>query len=351
MPPSAAREDTIGIDGHTPLRVRRGVVTALAIMVLGAVVLAFAFVGRGTTPLVLVLSPHPDDEMQAWGLLDEVVADQPVVLAFLTRGEATGQCEPDLPGWQEGTGELAPDPRPQGRGTASCEQARIASTVAFLESMAATTSWLPEAYDDVGTVGPLPDPEDLTERCDDDCRDGPGDVRVFRGGATTLLFFDLGDGDLTPGEVAWAARAIAAPEFDVHLPVDRRVSDLVGASFANPEAVDGGAPACAAYPHPDHAAVTAVLEDVDLGVGERQVYPTCRTDAATRIVAPVDGQTWSAAFALHGDQRVGHHPVHYGWLLTPYFPGDDHVCPADTTDCDDVQQQLFHRYQTFGVRP
>ena len=321
-------------------------------MLLGLLLVAFQLVARGTTPLVVVLAPHPDDEMQAWGLLEDVVEGQPVVLAFLTRGEATGQCEPDLPGWQEGTGELEPEPRPAGRGTEACTEARVASTVAFLEAMAATTPWLPTTFEDAGTVGPLPDPEGLTERCDDEgCREGPGQVQVFRGGDTTLLFFDLGDGDLTPGEVAWAARAVASPGLDGVLPGDRRVADLVGASYANAEAVDGGHAACAAYPHPDHAAVTAVLADVELVVGARQVVPTCRTDPSTSIVAPVAADTWEEAFAIDGERRVGHHPVHYGWLLTPYFAGDDAVCPDDVIECDDVQQELFHRYQTFAVRP
>lgn len=329
----------------------RRVLVSAAVLLAALAVVVVAAVARDGGSVVLVLSPHPDDEMQAWGALQESAGDH-VVLAFLTRGEATGQCQADLPGWQDGTGELPPEPRPEGRGTATCQDARVNATVAFLEEMGAVTSWLPTTLQDRGRVDDLADPEGVAERCDaegEPCRSGPGDVRVFTGDGVTALFFDLGDGDVTPAEVAWAARATRSPSFAAWVP-EAEVGRVVGASYYNDPDAPRGEAACATYPHPDHAAVTAVLRDVDLGLGGRQVFPTCRTDEVTSIVAPVDAPVWRAAFEIDGQQRVGHHPVRYGWLLTPYFAGDGATCDDGEPPCDDVQQELFHRYQTFGVR-
>jgi hypothetical protein len=331
----------------------RAVLLAAALVILVGGVLVARSLASSSTSVVVVLSPHPDDEMQAWGALDTWEADH-VVLAYLTRGEATSRCGSDLPGWQEGTGELEPTPHPDGPGTDTCTQARIGSTVDFLERMAPVTDWLPDTLEDAGTVGPLPDPDGRTRRCDGEpaaCREGPGDVRVVTGDGVTVLFFDLGDGDLEPGEVGWAASTVTSSAFDAWLPADRHVTEVVGAGYFNEAHDRGGAVACAEYPHADHGALTAVLRDVDLGLGERQWRPTCRTDTATSLVAPVDEPAWTAAFEVDGERRVGHHPVVYGWLLTPYFAGDGTTCPAAEATCADAQQQLFHRHQTFATGP
>jgi hypothetical protein len=325
-------------------------VVLAGVLVLAAVVTGVTWAARSGTSVVLVLLPHPDDEMQAWGVLDELAHDH-VVLAYLTRGEGTNHCNPDLPGWQDGTGEERPDPIPQGPGSRECEEARIRSTIRFLEAMAPVTDWLPATLADQGTTGPLPDPEGATERCGrDGCRPGPGDVRVVTGDGITAFFFDLGDGDLTPGEAAWAARAALSDDLAPWLPARPRVTHVVGASFYNDPAQPDGSAACTTYPHVDHSAVTALLRDVDLGLAPRQHYPTCRTDPATAMTAPVDGDVWHTAFEVDGEQRIGHHVVIYGWLLTPYFAGDDATCPPTEPHCSGAQQELFHRYQTFGVR-
>ena len=47
---------------------------------------------QGTREAVIAVFPHPDDEFQAWSLLEDR-PDQYKVFVFGTRGESSGYCE------------------------------------------------------------------------------------------------------------------------------------------------------------------------------------------------------------------------------------------------------------------
>ena len=99
-----------------------------------------------------IVVPHPDDEMQAWSLLEDTPEVHKVFI-MLTRGEQTAYCA--QPGHDEGTGEAPPSPWPQGRWTASCESARQNSFFEFVEAMARFDGGMPASFAYEGRAGPF----------------------------------------------------------------------------------------------------------------------------------------------------------------------------------------------------
>ena len=99
-----------------------------------------------------IVVPHPDDEMQAWSLIEDS-PDNYQVFIVMTRGEQTSYCS--SPGHDAGTGEAAPDPWPTGKWTSTCEEARESSFLDFLEGMGATDDGLPTDYTYRGKKGPF----------------------------------------------------------------------------------------------------------------------------------------------------------------------------------------------------
>lgn len=169
-------------------------------------------------------------------------------------------------------------------------------------------------------VGPLP--ADGIELCrtDDDGECRPAavvDVHRVEGGAP-VLFFDLGDGDVTRQEVAWAIDALVEHRDELGLPPDRPFADLIAASYANPEA---GSP-CFVYDQPDHVVVSDVVLDTQFDAFRSQLVPVCGGVEGSAQSMPVAGDVFDAAFAVDGQRRVGARTVEYGWLLDPYWIGD-----------------------------
>lgn len=309
-------------------RTRRVIsLVALVIVAAGAITVAVRS-GEGPQGMDLVVAPHPDDEMQAWSLLDGTGGAH-TVFAFMTRGEETTLCRQPLPGLDVALGEAVPDPRPRGRWTASCAQARMNSTVAFLEQMGHDDPALPEVYD--SAVSPPLGDMSVGERCDDgDCHDSDNVLVHAGNGAATVLFFDLGDGDLTTDEVTAAISTVVDRRSELGLP-DLPWRRLIAASYYNADQ-----PSCFEYPHPDHHAVGEAVDTSPHSFDERYVA-TCNTpetDTANRVVDP---DVWDTTFAIADDgTRIGPHQVLYGWLLSPFH--DPNI---------GTQAELFHRDQHF----
>jgi len=300
-----------------------------------------------------IVVPHPDDEMQAWSLIEDT-PDTYKVFIMLTRGEQTAYC--GSPGLDEGTGEAAPTPWPQGRWTASCEEARVNSFFDFISGMAGNEQGLPAAFDELGAQGPFGANGATICRFDDnDCIEDRSAL-VWSSSLATVVWFNLGDGDLTAEEAAWAIAAVRDNQAvlgidavieglqpgDVQVPEEQQGDgrpaerQLIGASYWN-----SSHPGCFVYEHADHLAVREALWNTDFGLGE-QIVATCGSDPEASLSAEVTQARFDDAFEISGTERIGAHVVYYGWLWSdsPGYWAGDHT----------GQDELFHRRQAFWVR-
>lgn len=299
----------------------------------------------GPDRLNLVLSPHPDDEMEAWSLIEDG-SDVYHVFVYATLGEETSFCAPGLPGYEAETGERPPRPMPGGTHSKSCEDERINSTLQFLNQMAETDSGLPHALDESELQVSEPFPERGVRLLRDD--DGtvlPADrrARIYDGGDQGLvMFWDMGDGDLTRDEVAWVVGTVLTNRAALGIP-DLPWDRLVGASFFHADAYAE----CMIYTHPDHEAVHDALWNSRFPEFSEQVAPTCRDDpraSLTGVVGHFEDAMRLGGPALDGFRvRLGAHNIHYGWLKAPYFAGD-------WVGQGEDDGELVHRNQFFWVR-
>lgn len=262
--------------------------------------------------------PHPDDEYEAWSLLDGDDTHY-VVFVLFTKGEQSGYCNGT--GFEPGTGERQPLPAGfEERWSTRCAEQRIDSWHHFLDSMAAS------ANPELGTVafvrqGAAPGLAGsmAPQRCDSldpapysNCHESRS-YDLWVGASSARVVFDLGDGDLTRDEVVWAINTVRG--FAGELPVQEE-NDLVGASYRNVVAAHGYE-----YPHPDHHAVHLALWEVDFGLPGPQVAATAPGDPDATISRKVRSATHEAAWALGpNDQRVGWGQVAYGWLKAGAWP-------------------------------
>ena len=325
-----------------PAAARRllGWILLLAVITGGTALLLGVAVAR--TPVErtveLIVVPHPDDEFQTWSLVENR-PDQYKVFVSLTRGEETGFCEPEIveTSLQANLDEVPPAPEPMGRWTPECAEARQSSLLGYLRQMSASDTTIP------GDFGPMAEhialPTDGVALCRDDdgatrCDASLRTARVWldaqeRG---AVVFFDLGDGDLTQDEAAWALRSVLAHRAEWGLDADSRVGAMIGA-FTN----EGER--CFSYPHPDHVAVHRTLWNVDFAAGP-QVGATCFLDARQRMSAFVSASAADASFEVDADgTRRGAHGVHYGWLHSSTYP----LAGARQND-------LFMSFQSLWVR-
>lgn len=255
-----------------------------------------------------VLLPHPDDEFQVWSQV-EGREDAYTVFVLMTRGEQGSYCD---------------SPTGGGRWTATCADARLASWTGFFAQMgehdATLPSDLPEEPDAVrgrATAGVQ------IGRDDDGTVTVDTDALVWRDaeGRGALVAFDLGDGDLTEQEATWAVEQVIADPGRFGL-LEREPDRVLG-----PYYYPGQDPGCFPYPHPDHAAVAAVIESADLA--PEQSHATCAADPGTVSRSRVTGGSADAAFG-----EGGAFPEHYGWL------GQWPLARQDQTE-------LFHVPQAF----
>lgn len=283
-----------------------------------------------------IVVPHPGDEFQAWSLIEDDPTSYKVFI-LATRGEESSSCEPGAHrrAWQPRL-EPPADPVPRGRWTASCEKAALGSWVRFFTEQARSDPTLPSALRHTGSVRSLPDDAGRVCRKDGDkpCRTNTSaEVWVDEVGRGALVAFDLGHGDLTRLEVAWAVRTVRQHRAELGLDISLSNGGLIGAAFAN-RAYD-----CVEHTDPDHRAVHEALYETDFNLGF-QAAATCADDpdvAWSRVVSPASAD---AAFAVAEDgTRTGSHTAAYGWMSRSPARLDRRA-----------QRSLFHTHQEFWVR-
>lgn len=288
--------------------------------------------------VVYAAMPHPDDEFQAWSLLED--SDHFTVIVLMTRGERTQYCSEEgfLRGWQEGL-EISPSTIPEALEDETCAAARMESIRGYLDQMSQTDTSIPGDLEDSFTVDDLTDNEGIvcSREADGECTQTnlSAEVWLDRQKRGALISFDLGDGNLNQDEVAWALAHIK--EDPEKFGIDPQLPDgfVVSGYYSDDN------PNCYEYPHPDHAAVAQTLESVELGLGP-QFVTTCSEAGKNVLQRTVSDRSADAAFQFRaeteseGAVREGAHEAHYGWLSETVYPLDR-----------EQQQLLFMQEQTF----
>jgi hypothetical protein len=311
--------------------------------------------GRAIT---YVLLTHPYFEITAWGLID-AMPDDFRVLVTLTQGEQVSACNvdtgppqfqgPGSPVGQPDLGEELHAAQPwQGRWTAACAEARMASWHAFLDEMARGDSTLPLEPAFVRRVCFAGNTDDGTppRRADGspavDHLASCADVWVGEQGAR--IAFDLGDGDLTTAEVMWAFRSVRENEALLGLPA-LPTRTVIGAGLYNVDDPARGTlanPDCDVTGHSDVRAIHEAVTGQDLGVGT-QWMRACETDPAVAAtggrIETIPDATYARAMALDPTtmRRQGVAQRAYGWLVS----GGLKTCVAG---CQFGQRQAFTRH-------
>ncbi|MGQ7294954.1 hypothetical protein [Quadrisphaera sp. KR29] len=326
------------------------------------------------TSLVLVVTPHPDDELEAWAALPESTDTYPVFLT-MTDGEGTANCEPGeyaANQWAQ-VGEVAPTPAPSGKRSQSCRDARLDSWGRFLER-----SWAQ------GTGQPVESPPEqalpvaatggLEPAVDHPAGTPPATTaRAWVGQRSARVAVSAGDGDVTPEEVRWAVASVLAARGAV-LP-DLPLLRVLGATYSN-DAPDAGThragddgtchdrpctgdSAAAEYEHPDHLAVREALlaPGADLGADEGTWVATWPSDPLATHVASLGEQRYEQLMGLGAEvvpgrpdsrERLGTMQQEYGWLGFPggYWPQTEVVAPDG-----EGAPLIMARTQSFVVVP
>jgi hypothetical protein len=157
-----------------------------------------------------------------------------------------------------------------------------------------------------------------------------------------VLFFNLGDGDLSIKEVEWAMRRIVDSAPTLQLPALTR--RLVVAPFANTYYVG-----CTDYAQPDHRAVHVGVYNYNISSYE-QVGSTCDTDPDADRFKTVPTTDWSYLFRSNSSTTAySYHDRHYGWLLTglwssPYASGK---CTREDNYWGGEENCIFSRIQNY----
>lgn len=286
--------------------------------------------------------PHPDDEMEAWSLIENSTSNYKVFI-YMTFGEETGYCVPTSykTALRSDLGEIAAIATPQGKWTPSCGESRIASTLSFLNMMAETDSSIPSGMSPTSyTTMTLPANSGAVAHVDNGVLVNDSSVRIYNStnGYGKVLFFNMGDGDLTESEVTWAIRSVKQQSAALGLPA-YPVYNILGNFYHS-----GKFSSCVAYTHPDHNAIHRSLYKTNFGVTGYQSAATCAKDPTTARNKDVSTTNWDKAFLVKPDgRRVGHFQRSYGWLN-----GASTGWPHDRSATS--QQQVFMRHQSFWQR-
>lgn len=297
------------------------------------------------TRLQLVVTPHPDDELEGWSVIERGDDVHTVWLA-MTHGEGTAYCDPA--GWaanaQPHLGEVLPEPAPAGTRTPSCGAARLASWTTFLSLADVGDETARAALDEDGhphvPVSSTAPPARTVHL------PGAGDALVWAGPTRTLVAVDGGDGHLGVEAVRAAVGAVVdartategcdggSPHPLAGLVPDLPLERVVAAAYvcSGTDALDGtGAPnGWAVYRHPDHLAVHEALLDpglaAELAPRTGVLVATWPSDPAASLTAEIDPQEYERLMALGppvdpddptSARRVGLMQRLYGWLGNP----------------------------------
>lgn len=285
-------------------------------ILIGTVCALFNAQSAFATPkqISLIVMPHPDDESQAWSLIENSTTNYKV-FAYMTTGDETGFCRPAAysSALRVDLGEIAPHFEPTGKWTSSCKESRIGSTLNFLNAMSTKDSSIPGGfeYSSFSTIE-LPKNGYSPERKDDGVTIDSPNVRVYTAtnGMGKVLFFDLGDGDLTADEVTWAITSIQSNRSILELPSDLPFYNAIG-PFAN-----SGYKSCAVYAHVDHKAIHTALFHKDFKLSGYQTAATCATDPDVVRTKKVTNDSWTNIWGVDSAsyQRIGFGQQYYGWL-------------------------------------
>lgn len=314
--------------------------------------------------IAMLVSAHPDDEMQMWSLAEADRTAWPLFV-FLNRGESTAACNnksSKIGEFETGTleaGEQGPQPVPADNYTPACAEARIHSTLDFLTMMSEADphfpgQWVPKQIQDIPNW-----PKEWCKNNPDKSQCLPVDHKPlvwidaqYRGAA---VFFDAGDYDVTKEEAAWAVNELIQRRKEWGLswaPIS-----VLASNYTN------GRGECIIYDHPDHDAVQHGLamvveqrDDLDESV---LALATCSSDPNITRRHRLSDLAIRAAFGAKdspSETESGHtddagastivgkvngaHGLAYGWLWPGHFPlGRER------------QTALFHADQTFATKP
>jgi hypothetical protein len=356
----------------TFLNVRRIVrMVAIPVLVTATTVVSVSSPAHAApVQLSYVILPHEDDEWSTWSLVHGSTSNYKVFI-YMTSGEQTGACNSTSnpsggPRWYQGPGSPVGQPNyseidpaqgqwneatqavPGGTWSAACSNARRLSTRNFLNDRAAQDGALPAGFPAThslttcfagNTAAGVP-----PSRTDGGnlVTVGANCVRVYNAtnGNGKLLFFDMGDGDLTKEEVLWAIQKVQANKTTLGIPNLPHLN-AIGA-FRN--GVMGGT--CEFYNHGDHLAVHQALWTYDMDIG-RQYGRTCAADpdslpANGGRTNTIPAATQSHNFSMSGATRVGPGERRYGWLTSTYWsdPAQNRTAP----------EQIFSQTQSFWGR-
>jgi len=276
---------------------------AVAFMLFSAVVTTAPVALASTTSpeqVSYVVLPHPDDEWQAWALIEGSSSNYKVFIT-LTNGEETRYCDtPYVGAWP------APNPTPAGKWSQSCADARLNSWTGYLTGMSATDPAIPGDFTYLGVKGPFPSNGVTLNTVDNGvtvASDRTARVWLDRQGMGAAIAFDLGDGDLTADEVKWALETVQSNRAVLGINTTLPDYNVLG-SFRN-----STNPNCAIYNHSDHTAVHVALWNDDFGVAYRAAA-TCATDPDASRTKVVTSESASASWA--SDSKAFQQS--YGWL-------------------------------------
>ena len=314
--------------------------------------------------LQLVVTPHPDDEVEGWAVVERS-QDVHTVWLTSTHGEGTAYCDPTAHAGNLDVrlGDVAPDPSPTGPRTASCAAARLASWATFLSLADVPDDDARAALDEDGRP-PVPAtataPPARTVHLP-----GAGDALVRTGERRTLVALDGGDGHLRADAVRAAVRTLlcwrprAAPPVVPDLPLERVVAAAYACSGTDALDGTGEANGWAVYRHPDHLAVREALLDPGLAA---ELAPRCGvlvttwpSDPAASLTAEVARAEYERLMGLGPPvdpddaasvRREGLAQRLYGWLGNPggLWPPTELPVP----DADGAAL-VMSRVQTFVV--
>ncbi len=292
----------------------------------------------------LIVMPHPDDEMEAWSLIENSPNNYKVFV-FVTRGNSTGHCKTSagLQSLQTQWGEIDPTPNTGVTWPLSqdeCSTLRMRSTVNFLNAMSLQDSYLPSALHRVTTIRLPLNGVRLPS--------GDNSAEVYDGGKYgKVIFFNLTDGTVSKPGVDWVVQSVMGNKPELGIPTNLPVYNILG-PFAN----NIPYPRCSLYPHPDHEAVHQALYHTNFGVTGYQAGATCVTDRDAVLTKDVTQASWERAFALDRTtlQRQGLFEQHYGWLNSDLTGWNDNPSTVTQVVLGALPHTPFMRHQSFWKR-
>ncbi len=320
----------------------------------------------------VVAMPHPDDEMEAWSQIQGSTGNYKV-FAYFTRGDETSYCDPSSfsASYSPSLGETPTPYTPTGKWSSTCYQSRINSTLNFLNRMSTIDSAIPGGFSsssystitlpDIGATNP--------GHVDNGVFIADRTVRVYnsvtgKGEMGKVLFFNLGDGDLTKAEVVWAIKSIMGQRTTLGLPTLPFYA-MIG-PFSHTTANNYAQ--CQTYNHVDHYAIHDALYNYDFGMPKPsfQAAATCAADpdyTANPRTGWISTAAYNGAFAVNATTRYrdGFFQKDYGWLngndstsSSSTYPGMGwYANPSNTTQISTGSLNAnspFMKYQTFWQR-